>query len=159
MENSGDRKDPGSDEGKGEKDAVPQIRLEDRRTGLGPVARYLKEYGGVRRQLNKKSKNDHRLDDVLSDTSILASEQEIIQWRNFRGKYPQSVVSYCEFSDWRLRAMFTYLQEAEWVLQFDLIEKRDERTLIELRAIEKILIFVASNLSDGTRRAKQKGRE
>lgn len=148
MATDGDPKDPRGNKNEGKDAVTPSIHMGGGRFGLGPVAKYIAEYGGFRKALCDKEGGADSRDDELQDEGRVASAQEYLQWHNFEGKYPQSCVKYCAFKEnSKLRAVFHYLQEKEWVLQADLVRRDDkEQVLAELRAIEGMLLWVVTNL-------------
>lgn len=150
MENSRGPKNPRSEHGEGKDGVAPATKVVTRRGGFGPVARFIAEYGGVRKALNKSVPGRPRANARLQDEGRVASAQTYLQWHNFDGKYPQSCVTYCRFErNSKLRALFNYLQEREWVLQADLVRKEEKtETIAELRAVEAVLIWLVTNLSE-----------
>lgn len=128
-------------------DAAPtKVPVVNRKSGLGPVAKYIAEYGGLRSALRSEEERGNRGDDGLSDAYELDGK-DFLYYNNFKGKFPQSVAKYVEFGNSKLKALFLYLQEKEHILQQQLVTATNKReALIELRAVESVVIWVATNL-------------
>lgn len=134
------------DKGEGGTTTPTPVQVVNRKSGLGPVAKYIAEYGGVRTALRSEEKERDRGDARVS-YSFGLDTKDFVYYNNFKGKFPQSVVRYVEFGNPKLKALFLYLQEKEHILQQQLVKSTDKREAIaELRTLESVLIWVATNL-------------
>ena len=150
MAAEGDSKDSRRNKAEGDAGIDPTLPVANRRRGLGPVAKYIAEYGGIRSALRESEGTGSADDAPELDASRVVTAQELLQWRNFEGKFPQSVVIYCNWkSSYKLKELYHYLQEREWVLQGELTRTHDkQRVLTELEAVESVLIWMITNLGN-----------
>lgn len=153
MANGDTKKDSGHSNEAGKNDTPNTPQLRDDGKGVGRVARYIEEFGGLRRGL--------RRDEAAGDSKTPSGPESAELQRacddfrvdrfiqDFPTKYPQSCVVYVHYRNTDVKAMFSYLRQKEWVLQKELVgchESRRLEVLAALEATENTLIWMTANL-------------